>query len=92
MGTTTAVIVTGDHSRTPVAERLLAAPELPAGDWHDLDWGVEPLEGAPWASWSTVSLRGTPAWDRLNHAQRVEICPGTRRRASPASASGPRTS
>ncbi len=70
---TTAVIDPGDHTRTPVAERLLAAPELPAGDWHDLDWDADPVDGAPWASWSTVSLHGTPAWDRLDHAQRVEL-------------------
>jgi hypothetical protein len=69
----TTIITHRPHSRTPVAERLLAAPDLPAGDWRELDWDGAPVDGAPWTSWTCVSLWGTPTWGRLDHPQRLEL-------------------
>jgi hypothetical protein len=57
--------------RTPVAARLLAAPDAPAGDWRDLPWEAALVADAPWRPWTHVSIWGTRTWDRLDDARRL---------------------
>ena len=71
--TETATATRGARVWTPVAERLLAASDLPAGQWRDLAWDADPVDGAPWAPWTSVSLWGTATWERLDGARRVEL-------------------
>ncbi|HEX3830234.1 MAG TPA: diiron oxygenase [Sporichthyaceae bacterium] len=61
-------------SREAVADRLLIASARHSYDPQtEIDWAQPPVPGLAWLPFEHVSLYGTPLWDELSEADRIEL-------------------
>src|SRR5690606_36501474 len=78
--------LTGLSDREAVAERLLSASvRLSYDPTVEIDWDAPHDPDAYWLPPERSSLYGTDLWERLSHAQRVEL---TKHEVASAAAAG----